>query len=394
MEVGLRQRVNPFARSVAARGREVEAPRRCPAASALRACARDERNSIRGAVRQRSKVYPSRDLPHNRAIFPEPRKPMPYPPHSAWVISDGAAGNERQALALASALGVPARVMTLPLRAPWVWFAPRRFPGGRLALAPRDRGGFEAPWPDLAIGCGRSAALLTRMLRDLSDGDCYSVQILDPRIDPRHWDAVIVPAHDRLDGANVITTLGSLNPVDDAWLESGREAFPDFGALPRPRVTLLVGGPGRGIEFDDALASKLTETVAHLARGGSVLATTSRRTPPAFTAALRDALRNFPGLFWDGAGINPYPGLLGWADRIVVTPDSVNMLSEACATGVPVHTVTVAPLTELRAHFHQALRERGLLTDPDAPHGKVSPLRETQAVAAALRERMAARVAQ
>lgn len=317
--------------------------------------------------------------------------PMPHPPRSAWVISDGAAGNERQALTLASALGVSARVMALPLRAPWAWFAPRRIPGGRLALSDRDRAGFEAPWPDVAIGCGRSAALLTRMLRDLSSGDCYCVQILDPRIDPRHWDAVVAPRHDRLEGPNVLHTLGSLNPVDDAWLASGREAFPDFGALPGPRVALLVGGPRRGIEFDERLSQCLIETVRTAAQGGSVLATTSRRTPPEFATRVRDALADYPGTFWNGEGTNPYPGLLGWAGRIVVTPDSVNMLSEACAAGVPVHTVTTAPLPEKIARFHAALRERGLLTDLDGTRAAVAPLRETHAIAAELRKRMAAR---
>lgn len=316
---------------------------------------------------------------------------MPHPPHSAWVISDGAAGNERQALALAAALDVSARVMTLPLRAPWAWFAPRRIPGGRLALAPRDRAGFEAPWPDVAIGCGRGAALLTRMLRELSDGDCYCVQILDPRIDPRHWDAVVAPRHDRLEGANVLHTLGSLNPIDDAWLASGREAFPDFEALPRPRVALLVGGPRRGIEFDEHLSQRLIECVHAVAQCGSVLATASRRTPPEFASRMRDALADVPGIFWNGEGTNPYPGLLGWADRIVGTPDSVNMLSEACATGVPVHTVATAPLPEKIARFHAALRERGLLTDPDRPRTDVKPLRETQAIATELRARMTAR---
>ncbi|HKZ10660.1 MAG TPA: mitochondrial fission ELM1 family protein [Rhodanobacteraceae bacterium] len=318
---------------------------------------------------------------------------MPRPPQTTWVISDGAAGNERQALALASALSVPARVLALPLRAPWAWFAPRRIPGGRLALAPRDRAGFAAPWPDIAIGCGRSAALLTRMLRDLSDGDCYTVQILDPRIDPQHWDAVVAPRHDRLEGPNVLTTIGSLHPIDDTWLQSGREACPDFETLPRPRVALLVGGPRHGIEFDEALAKSLLATVRGLAQNGSVLATISRRTPPAFAAQLRDALSENPGLFWHGEGTNPYPGLLGWADHIVVTPDSVNMLSEACAVGVPVHTAAIVPLPEKIARFHAELRERGLLTEPDASRAAVPPLRETQAVAAELRARMAARAA-
>ncbi len=316
---------------------------------------------------------------------------MARAPRNVWVISDGAAGNERQALALAAALGGSARVLALPLRAPWAWVAPRRLPGGRLALAARDRAAFATPWPDVAIGCGRNAALLTRMLHGLSRGDCYTVQILDPRIDPCHWDAVIAPRHDRLNGPNVLTTLGSLNPVDDAWLASGREAFSEFAALPRPRVALLAGGPRRGIDFDEALLQRLLATVRAVARGGSVLATASRRTPPPFAANLRAAIAEFPGTFWDGEGTNPYPGLLGWSDCIVVTPDSVNMLSEACAVGVPVHTATVAPLPDKIARFHAALRERGVLTDPGAAQADVPPLRETQAIAAELRKRMSAR---
>jgi hypothetical protein len=67
------------------------------------------------------------------------------------------------------------------------------------------------------------------------------------------------------------------------------------------------------------------------------------------------------------------------------------MLSEACATGVPVHTAATAALPEKIARFHGALRERGLLTEPDAPRARVPSLRETQAVAAELRARMAAR---
>ena len=313
--------------------------------------------------------------------------------HEAWVITDGGAGNERQALALAQALGVRARVLRLPLRGPWAWAAPRRLPGGRLALASRDRAHFGPPWPSLAIGCGRHAALLTRMLRDLPVRQCFSVQILDPRLDPRHWDAVIAPRHDGLHGENVIETLGALNPIDDAWLAQGREAFPDLARLPQPRVALLIGGPRRGVAFEPADALALARGVAARAQGGSVLASISRRTPPAFAQIVREKLEHLPGIFWcgDQDGTNPYPGLLGWADAIVVTPDSVNMLSEAAATGVPVHTPAAGSLPDKLVRFHAALRERGSLYDLDAQATRaVPPLRETAQVAEQLRQRMAA----
>lgn len=312
----------------------------------------------------------------------------------AWVITDGAAGNERQALALAQALDARTRVLRLGLRAPWAWLAPRKLPGGRLALSARDRAQFAPPWPAIAIGCGRHASLLTRLLRELSHGETFSVQILDPRLDPRHWDAVVAPRHDSLRGDNVIETLGSLNPIDDAWLAQGREAFAHFAQLPRPRIALLIGGPRRGVAFDENYARALAETVAARAQGGSVLASVSRRTPPGFAQIVRERLRHLPGLFWTGEqdGANPYPGMLGWADAVVATPDSVNMLSEAAAAGVPVHTLVTAPLPDKLARFHAALRERGSLHDPDAQVAHAAtPLRETAQVAARVRERMAAR---
>ena len=110
----------------------------------------------------------------------------------------------------------------------------------------------------------------------------------------------------------------------------------------------------------------------------------SRRTPPALFDLLQANLDGLPGIHWANAddGPNPYPGVLGWADRLVVTPDSVNMLSEACACGRPVHTLAIGPLPDKLAHFHAALRSRGLLHDIDADTpAQQTPLRETRAMA-------------
>ncbi|MGB5940224.1 MAG: mitochondrial fission ELM1 family protein, partial [Rhodanobacter sp.] len=284
-----------------------------------------------------------------------------------WVITDNAAGNQRQALALAEHLQLPLRHLVLQPRAPWSWLAPRLTPGGRLALPARQRRLFAPPWPTVAIGCGRTAALYTRLLHRLADGRCHTVQILDPRLDPAHWDTVIAPRHDQLDGPNVLCPLGSLNSVDDEWLADGRDACPGFAELPQPRVGVLLGGPRHGIALDADYARRLAVRLLERRNrdGGSLLVLGSRRTPPVLVEIFRRALHDVPGLVWAGPddGRNPYPGVLGWADRLVVTPDSVNMLSEACAVGCPVETLAAAPLPPKIARFHQALRAAGLLHD-------------------------------
>lgn len=318
-------------------------------------------------------------------------------PGECWVITDQAAGNQRQALALAEQMDMPVRHLVLSLRAPWSWLSPQLILGGRLALPALHREAFAPPWPTLAIGCGRSAALLTRLLRTLTEGHCHTVQILDPRMAPTHWDTVIAPKHDGLTGPNVLNPLGSLNPVDDVWLADGRDASPALEFLPRPRVGVLLGGPRTGIRMDADYAQQLIERLLRRQQqeNGSLLVLTSRRTPAAVAEVMRNALRGVPGLLWTGPddGNNPYPGVLGWADRLVVTPDSVNMLSEACAVGCAVHTFVVGNLPPKLARFHGSLREAGLLHDVDGePPAQQPPLRETAAIAEALRRRILAQI--
>lgn len=311
-------------------------------------------------------------------------------PAEVLAVSDGRAGNARQAQALAAALAPAPRELVLEPRAPWRWLAPRRLPGDRHAFGAAFADALAAP-PRLAVGCGRQAALATRLLRARG---ARVVQVLDPRLPPRHWDLVVAPAHDGLRGDNVITLAGSLHPIDDAWLARGRAAFPDLATLPAPRIAVLVGGPSAHAAFDmvdfDALATA-AEAMA-LREGGSLMLTASRRTP----APVRDALRARPWAVpvrtWTGAddGGNPYAGLLGWADRIVCSADSVNMLSEACATAAPVHVHHPDAVHGRPRAFVEELLARGRVRplDGTAAGFDARPLRETARVAAEVRARL------
>ena len=320
---------------------------------------------------------------------------QPFPPPDSprlWTLTDGNAGNLRQAEALAHALAAgPARDWRLQARAPWRWWAPRMGPGVERAFGPAFADALVQP-PEIAIGCGRQAALATRLLQARGTS---AVQILDPRLDPTHWDLVIAPEHDGLRGGNVIPLLGSLNPVDDDWLARARASFAAFADLPRPRTAVLLGGSSAHARFDrgafEVLASKLE--VALNRDGGSVLATTSRRTPRKIVDALRHRYVETPGFTWCGEadGPNPYPGLLAWADRIVCSPDSVNMVSEACATQVPVHVFDPSRVDGRPRRFLDALLQRGRIRVMDGTLASfpVEPLRETARVAAIVRERLA-----
>ena len=324
--------------------------------------------------------------------------PIPLPRSAGvCVITDGAAGNERQALALAAAMRLAPTVHRVALRAPWRWIGPGFVRAPFLALPHRQWRALSRPWPALAIGCGRHAAVVTRALREASSGATFTVQILDPRIDASRYDVVVAPRHDALEGPNVIQTMGSLNPIDDAWLALARSQFGTLEKLARPRIALLIGGPRRGLAIDDAwFATVIAEVERWRERyGGSILVTTSRRTPAAWRERMRAAFRNGCTCFWGGEedGANPYAGYLALADLIVVTPDSVNMLSEACATGAPVFTSLPREAPDKLKAFHAELRDQGWLHDMAVDLDTLSPpapLREIATVASKVWHRIEA----
>ena len=78
-------------------------------------------------------------------------------------------------------------------------------------------------------------------------------------------------------------------------------------------------------------------------------------------AILRARMREVPSVVWDGQGDNPYFGYLALADVIIVTCDSVSMISEACSTGKPVYLVALEGDSARFRKFHEALLQAGVI---------------------------------
>ena len=311
-----------------------------------------------------------------------------------WALHDGKAGNARQAMALAKAVaartGGQVTEIALGLRPPlhllpaWGWaLGGARAGGWPFTGLSEGAAALVPPWPALVIGCGRRAAPFTAAIRKL--GGAKAVQILAPQIPLGAFDAVIAPRHDGLKGSPVIETLGALNDLDAATIdaESARWAR-RLAHLPEPRVAVLVGGASRSADFGARTLQRLSDALTHLAiDGAGLMVTPSRRTPKAVTDRLADTIAGVGGWMWGGVGDNPYPGILGLADAVLVTADSVNMASEAAWTGKPVMVLQVDRLGGKLARFHDSMAEYGAAR-PFAGHLELwtyTPLRETDRVA-------------
>ncbi len=325
---------------------------------------------------------------------------QPAEPLNVWIVTDGRAGIEAQALGLAEALArrAPISLTTkrVQLRTPWRWLPAGLVPAPRQALS-IGSDALEAPWPDIFIGCGRASIPFALGVRDWSVGKTFVVQLQDPRMNPREFDVVIPPMHDGLEGQNVLPIVGACNRITAERMDRAVSEYKpaNLEELPAPRFAILIGGKSKRQDISPARARAISDSLAAVQRatGGTLMATLSRRTSHAARMQFRTWLAPHCTVFYEDEGANPYPAILGVADHIFVTADSVNMATEAAATGKPVHILAVDGQLGKLARFHQSLARRGCARPFN---GKLEtwsypPLLETDRAAAAVLTAWAAR---
>jgi mitochondrial fission protein ELM1 len=286
---------------------------------------------------------------------------LTHPSPTVWAVHDGKIGMANQVLGLAEAVGFPFIEKRLAVRSPWRHLAPNLWFQPLSALA-AEGDPMAPPWPDLVIACGRNAVAPSLAVKRASGGRTLWVQIQDPRFARGRADLLVVPSHDPARGSNVVVTLGAVHRVTPARLAAEAARFADrFAALPRPRVAVLIGGDNRVYRFTPDRFAAFADQLAALARRGfGLMVTPSRRTGAAAETLLRERLAGLPALVWDGSGDNPYFGMLGLADAVIVTADSVSMVSEAAATGKPVHIVPLVGGSAKFSRFHEAMLQAGI----------------------------------
>lgn len=283
---------------------------------------------------------------------------------TAWIIVEpGLRGTENQCIALAEGLGIEkVKMKYIEMKKPWVWGAPYLKFGRRKAYK-NSKQLFSQPYPDIIIASGRKSVPAARKVKELSNGKSFLIQIQDPRISPIHFDLVIAPQHDPVDGPNVIKSLGALHRISAEFLKNNLSAHSDkLSKMPSPRLAVLIGGTTTKSNFTDEDARILGENIANLQKktGASLMITTSRRTGQSQTAILKEMLDHGYSHFWDGQGSNPYFDYLYMADDIIVTNDSVSMATEALATGKPVYIAHIGAQGPRIETFHSNLAEKNL----------------------------------
>ena len=202
----------------------------------------------------------------------------------------------------------------------------------------------RAAYADYVVSCGASlAGVNLAFKRELG---ARSVVIMKPNIyNIKDFDLAIIPVHDKVGGSgNIVFTKGTVTDLDKDSLYEYGEKLKKRAVVNRGKVIgVLLGGDSKSYAFEKELAIEVVDRVMAAAGDidADVLITTSRRTPRAVEFALKEHYgkservkllliandNNFEGAV---------EGILALSDLVVVSGESVAMVTEAVSSGKPV----------------------------------------------------------
>jgi mitochondrial fission protein ELM1 len=269
-------------------------------------------------------------------------------PTPVWLLLGTRRGDTNQLYALARELGLPFEDKTLTYNR--LRHLPFLRGAGLLMLTRESRRLIAPPWPRLVIGVGYASVWVARAIRRLSGGRTRIVQVGNPRTGVDDLDLVITtPQYWRPDAPNVLALPYPMgNPATSATVSEEESRWLDD--YPRPCRLVAIGGPARNWRLDHKALAEAIATLAAQASvdGGSIIAVTSPRTSRR-TAAMLENLLTGPRQALVSS-FPRFPALLGDADEIYVTADSVSMLTEAILTGKPVGMIPIGRSTRGRVN--------------------------------------------
>ncbi len=220
-------------------------------------------------------------------------------------------------------------------------------------------------YADIVVSCGSSLLGVHVLVK--AQNQAKSVVIMRPSFSLRQFDTVIVPRHDKMKPKqNIFITETTLSLMDEEGLKDESEKLLNSLQLSNghKRIGLLIGGDTQHIKFSRELFEKFIQELKRycLETGTTILATSSRRTPPWADEFLKTTLKDkvqCPLLVianesnWTGV----VPGILGSSHVLLVSAESMSMVSEAIASGKPVIVFDPAETSRLKPK-HEEFLER------------------------------------
>jgi uncharacterized protein len=265
----------------------------------------------------------------------------------AWLLTEGAHGMISQVEGLAKSLNVNYQHKKINYNKLWSLFPPRFTPKNEFVFncneIINDKSNIQNP--TLLISCGRKSVIPSIVIKNYfkkkNNQSIFNIHIQDPKIDIKNFNFVIVPEHDGIRGDNIITTKGAIHYISSEEIITARKNI-----QPENVLTVILGGLNKYYLFGLDEIKNLFNTIEHLFfnKVDQVKIICSRRTPENIINFLKEKyIHNSKIIIDTSLQRQNYINALAEAKKIIVTSDSISMISEAATTGTPIYVAQLTP---------------------------------------------------
>ena len=198
---------------------------------------------------------------------------------------------------------------------------------------------------DVIISCGRKSIIPSIFLKKNSKKKIINIHIQNPKISLKHFDFVVCPEHDNLEGPNVLSTKGAIHYLTLEEINNSKDYLLNKLDRDKDVITLILGGPNKYYNYSDENMISIFSRINRMLKEHNLqlVVIPSNRTPKKTIELSKEYFTDNRTVI-DVVDKSAYLSSLALSKYLVVTCDSTSMISEAALTGKPVYVAMIPAL--------------------------------------------------
>ena len=256
------------------------------------------------------------------------------------LLTQGMHGMISQVEGLAKALDIDFTHHTVELNNFWKMIPPKLTPISQSVYKKINQSEF-----DLIISCGRKSVIPSIHLKNNSKKKVFNIHIQDPKVNFNHFDFIVAPEHDSINGQNVINTKGAIHYLTDDEINKNKDYLNSFVKKDQRKIcSLILGGPTKYYDYSSENIKNIFSNLNNLLKKNyfQLVVIPSMRTPRNSIDYAREYFGKNHTII-DNVDKKAYLSALSMSEIIIVTCDSSSMISEAALTGKPIYVANILP---------------------------------------------------
>tara|TARA_B100000003_G_scaffold184041_1_gene177443 strand:- start:672 stop:1616 length:945 start_codon:yes stop_codon:yes gene_type:complete len=258
----------------------------------------------------------------------------------ALLLTEGMHGMISQVEGLAKALDLDFTHQQVELNSFWKFIPPKLTPISQKVYKKINQDDF-----DFIISCGRKSVIPSIHIKNIANKKVFNIHIQDPKVNLNHFNFIVAPEHDSLQGQNVINTKGAIHYLTENEISENKDYLNSLIKNDERKIwTLIMGGPTKYYDYSTKNIKHIFTSLYKLLKKHDfqLVVIPSMRTPINTIHYAKEFFGENHTIIMD-VDKKAYLSALAIAEKIIITCDSSSMISEAALTGKPIYIANILP---------------------------------------------------